>query len=66
MFHGQVNIHFGVSESNNEDIFLDFRGKVIKFILVNGEYLENANTAAIFKDHKIIIPHKMLSSGVNE
>ena len=52
VFHGQVTVSFNLSFTGHS-ITLDYKGKEVRSILVNGRQVKNQG---VFRDHKIYLP----------
>lgn len=62
-FDGYIRVTFDLKEIN-DDVFLNFEGKDIKYCRVNDQEVPKGQE--IFKDHMIHLPHDMLTIGKNQ
>eukprot|EP00352_Strombidinopsis_acuminata_P006667 CAMPEP_0176353518 /NCGR_PEP_ID=MMETSP0126-20121128/11853_1 /TAXON_ID=141414 ORGANISM="Strombidinopsis acuminatum, Strain SPMC142" /NCGR_SAMPLE_ID=MMETSP0126 /ASSEMBLY_ACC=CAM_ASM_000229 /LENGTH=82 /DNA_ID=CAMNT_0017705205 /DNA_START=160 /DNA_END=408 /DNA_ORIENTATION=+ len=61
-FHGQVAITFNLERQDDESVFIDYKGKLVKSFVVNGQKVEDAS---VFDSHKIRIPKDLQKVGEN-
>ena len=63
-FHGYIEVKFSLSDASatSDDIFLDYRGKELQSLVINGQAV---TTGTPFHDHRIYLPKEHLQAGVN-
>ena len=67
-FVGQVKVKFNIFDPILEDVFLDYKGREVKYLVVNGKELKPGvvNNDAIFRHHRIYLPKELLIVGTQK
>ena len=63
-FHGYIEVQFSLTDASakSDDIFLDYRGKELLSLVINGKQVTEGTP---FHDHRIYLPKSHLQAGVN-